>query len=80
MIRDYFEMQKNMISEYCRLLLNIRIKVKGNSNRLYNQPIIEEPSNEMNTSTNKCELPITNHSDRITDKSIAFLRKDIIRE
>jgi hypothetical protein len=44
-IKDYFELQKSIVSEYCRLLLNIRSKANSSNNRNFVQPIIEEPSN-----------------------------------
>jgi hypothetical protein len=43
-IKDYFELQQNIISEYSKLLLNIR-KIGNRQNaQLYIQPIMEEPS------------------------------------
>lgn len=41
-IREYFEMEKSIISEYSSLLLNVRKSVKSNRN-IY-EPIIEENS------------------------------------
>lgn len=74
-IREYYEMELAMLTEYKRLLLNIR---KGSATRqVYNQPIIEEQSEEA-ASTILEQPTLSRRSERT--RPIVQMRRDIIKD
>jgi hypothetical protein len=76
--KEYFEMEKNIINEYRKLLLNIR-RPNLQSNQIYNQPILEE--SEDNASAILDLPPKTGRSEKFPlDRTIMAMRKEIIRE
>jgi hypothetical protein len=71
-------MEKNIINEYRKLLLNIR-KSGSQNNQIYNQPILEE--SEDNASTILDAPPKTGRTEKFPlDKTITAMRKEIIKE
>ena len=75
-IREYYEMELNIVSEYKKLLLNIR--KNSSNNQVYNQPIIEEESEDAYSTV--MEEPLSKRSEKLKDKTVVQLRKEIIRD
>jgi hypothetical protein len=69
-----------MISEYCKMLLNIRKMRNRKSTQLYTRPIIEERTEEMNSSINRAEGVLhTQRSEKSSERWVASERDGFIR-
>jgi hypothetical protein len=75
---EFYNDELYAVSEYKLLLLNIRKGSKNNVNQIYNQPIIEERSEDANSTY--WDGPTLKTSDRGKDRTIVQMRKEIIKE
>jgi hypothetical protein len=73
-IKEYYEMELALLAEYKRLLLNIR--TDNATRQVYNQPIIEEQSEEAASTVQ--EQPSARRTERT--RAVVQLRRDIIKE